>query len=225
MALKVGVLGVAAVAVPDLQERSGRRSSAGRRVARPARATADADIAARAAPTPTGATRPARRRHPTRAASRPARAARRRHPTRAASRPVPRPRRRPQSPAMRPAAGGASAASGPQIAKVSQLASGRAVTFHDPTNGDPGVLIKLHDGRSSHSTPCAPTPAARSTTTAVPGISSAPATGPRSTPPTRRPSSPARPISRSRRSRSMSIRPAGGSRSPADLVRGRAVSF
>jgi len=29
---------------------------------------------------------------------------------------------------------------------MSQLASGRAVTFDDPTSGDPGVLIKLRDG-------------------------------------------------------------------------------
>jgi thiosulfate dehydrogenase [quinone] large subunit len=37
-------------------------------------------------------------------------------------------------------------ASGPAIAKVSQLASGRAVTFDDPITGDPGVIIKLRDG-------------------------------------------------------------------------------
>ena len=37
--------------------------------------------------------------------------------------------------------------SGPLVAKVSQLASGRAVTFNDPITGDPGVIIKLRDGR------------------------------------------------------------------------------
>jgi thiosulfate dehydrogenase [quinone] large subunit len=37
-------------------------------------------------------------------------------------------------------------ASGPVVAKVSQLASGRAVTFDDPITGDPGVIIKLRDG-------------------------------------------------------------------------------
>lgn len=35
---------------------------------------------------------------------------------------------------------------GPVIAKVSQLTSGRAVTFDDPGTGDPGVLVKLADG-------------------------------------------------------------------------------
>ena len=35
---------------------------------------------------------------------------------------------------------------GPVIANVSQLTSGRAVTFEDPGTGDPGVLIKLGDG-------------------------------------------------------------------------------
>lgn len=37
-------------------------------------------------------------------------------------------------------------ASGPLVARVSQLASGRAVTFDDPITGDPGVLLKLADG-------------------------------------------------------------------------------
>ncbi len=40
----------------------------------------------------------------------------------------------------------ADAASGRLVAKVSQLASGRAVTFDDPISGDPGVLIKLQNG-------------------------------------------------------------------------------
>ena len=40
----------------------------------------------------------------------------------------------------------ATGSAGPVIAKVSQLASGRAVTFDDPGTGDPGVLIKLADG-------------------------------------------------------------------------------
>ncbi len=35
--------------------------------------------------------------------------------------------------------------SGPLVAKVSQLASGRPVTFNDPITGDPGVIIKLRD--------------------------------------------------------------------------------
>jgi thiosulfate dehydrogenase [quinone] large subunit len=39
------------------------------------------------------------------------------------------------------------AATGPVVAKVSQLASGRAVTFDDPISGDPGVLLKLRDGK------------------------------------------------------------------------------
>ena len=45
-------------------------------------------------------------------------------------------------------AGGTTAtgSTGPVIAKVSQLASGRAVTFDDPGTGDPGVLVKLADG-------------------------------------------------------------------------------
>ena len=37
--------------------------------------------------------------------------------------------------------------SGPVVAHVSQLASGRAVSFDDPLTGDPGVVIKLHDGK------------------------------------------------------------------------------
>ena len=37
-------------------------------------------------------------------------------------------------------------ATGPVVARMSQLASGRAVTFDDPISGDPGVLIKLRDG-------------------------------------------------------------------------------
>ena len=48
-----------------------------------------------------------------------------------------------------PAATGAApgGAAGPVVARMSQLASGRAVTFDDPISGDPGVLIKLRDGR------------------------------------------------------------------------------
>ncbi len=38
------------------------------------------------------------------------------------------------------------AAPGQLVARVSQLASGRAVTFSDPITGDPGVLLKLADG-------------------------------------------------------------------------------
>ena len=37
--------------------------------------------------------------------------------------------------------------SGPVVAHVSELASGRAVSFDDPLTGDPGVVIKLHDGK------------------------------------------------------------------------------
>jgi thiosulfate dehydrogenase [quinone] large subunit len=40
----------------------------------------------------------------------------------------------------------AATASGPQVARVSQLATGHAIAFDDPVTGDPGVLIKLHDG-------------------------------------------------------------------------------
>jgi thiosulfate dehydrogenase (quinone) large subunit len=36
--------------------------------------------------------------------------------------------------------------SGPLVARVSQLGSGRAVTFDDPITGDPGVIIKLRNG-------------------------------------------------------------------------------
>jgi thiosulfate dehydrogenase [quinone] large subunit len=36
--------------------------------------------------------------------------------------------------------------SGQLVGQVSQLASGRSVTFTDPTTGDPGVLVKLADG-------------------------------------------------------------------------------
>ncbi len=37
--------------------------------------------------------------------------------------------------------------SGPVVAHVSQLASGRAVSFDDPITGDPAVVIRLRDGR------------------------------------------------------------------------------
>jgi thiosulfate dehydrogenase (quinone) large subunit len=37
-------------------------------------------------------------------------------------------------------------ASGPVVARVSQLGTGRAVAFDDPISGDPGVLLKLADG-------------------------------------------------------------------------------
>ena len=53
------------------------------------------------------------------------------------------------SPAATGAGGAAAtpgAATGPVVARLTQLASGRAVTFDDPTSGDPGVLIKLRDG-------------------------------------------------------------------------------
>ncbi|MBI3750011.1 MAG: Rieske 2Fe-2S domain-containing protein [Chloroflexi bacterium] len=48
-----------------------------------------------------------------------------------------------------PTAAGASQApaSGPVIARVSQLGSGRAISFADPISGDPGVLLKLADGK------------------------------------------------------------------------------
>jgi thiosulfate dehydrogenase [quinone] large subunit len=52
-----------------------------------------------------------------------------------------------------PAAGGAGSAatqapaSGSVVAKVSQLGSGRTVAFNDPISGDPGVLVKLADGK------------------------------------------------------------------------------
>ena len=47
------------------------------------------------------------------------------------------------------AAAGASQApaSGPVVAKLSQLGSGRAISFDDPISGDPGVLVKLADGK------------------------------------------------------------------------------
>lgn len=37
-------------------------------------------------------------------------------------------------------------ASGQVVARVSQLGSGKAVSFNDPFSGDPGVLVKLSDG-------------------------------------------------------------------------------
>ena len=45
------------------------------------------------------------------------------------------------SPAATPAP-----APGPQVARVSQMAAGHAISFNDPITGDPGVLIKLNDG-------------------------------------------------------------------------------
>jgi thiosulfate dehydrogenase (quinone) large subunit len=36
---------------------------------------------------------------------------------------------------------------GPVVGKVSQLGTGRAIAFDDPISGDPGVLVKLADGR------------------------------------------------------------------------------
>ncbi|MGZ8514964.1 MAG: TQO small subunit DoxD, partial [Candidatus Limnocylindrales bacterium] len=47
------------------------------------------------------------------------------------------------------AAAGASQApaSGQVVAKVSQLGTGRAIAFSDPISGDPGVLVKLADGK------------------------------------------------------------------------------
>ena len=50
------------------------------------------------------------------------------------------------SPAATGAAPTPGAATGPVVAQMNQLASGRAVTFDDPISGDPGVLIKLRDG-------------------------------------------------------------------------------
>lgn len=38
------------------------------------------------------------------------------------------------------------ASPGPLVARVSQLASSQTVAFADPVTGDPGVLVKLHDG-------------------------------------------------------------------------------
>jgi thiosulfate dehydrogenase [quinone] large subunit len=51
------------------------------------------------------------------------------------------------SPAATGAASTPGAATGPVVAQVNQLASGRAVTFDDPISGDPGVLIKLRNGK------------------------------------------------------------------------------
>ena len=47
------------------------------------------------------------------------------------------------------AAAGASQApaAGPVVARVSQLGAGRTVAFNDPISGDPGVLVKLADGK------------------------------------------------------------------------------
>jgi thiosulfate dehydrogenase (quinone) large subunit len=38
-------------------------------------------------------------------------------------------------------------AQGPVVARVSQLGTGRAIAFDDPISGDPGVLVKLADGK------------------------------------------------------------------------------
>ena len=51
------------------------------------------------------------------------------------------------SPAPTGAASTPGPARGPVVAQINQLASGRAVTFDDPISGDPGVLIKLRDGK------------------------------------------------------------------------------
>lgn len=47
------------------------------------------------------------------------------------------------------AAAGATQAptTGQVVAKVSQLGTGRAIAFNDPISGDPGVLVKLADGK------------------------------------------------------------------------------
>lgn len=51
------------------------------------------------------------------------------------------------SPGETAAAGASQApASGPVVARVSQLGTGRAISFSDPISGDPGVLVKLPDG-------------------------------------------------------------------------------
>ena len=52
-------------------------------------------------------------------------------------------------PASTSAASGATAApaSGQVVASVSQLGTGRAIAFDDPISGDPGVLVKLADGK------------------------------------------------------------------------------
>jgi thiosulfate dehydrogenase [quinone] large subunit len=53
----------------------------------------------------------------------------------------------PAAPASIAPAGTTSApASGPVVARVSQLSSGRAVAFEDPLTGDPGVVLRLRDG-------------------------------------------------------------------------------
>jgi thiosulfate dehydrogenase [quinone] large subunit len=52
------------------------------------------------------------------------------------------------SPGGAAAAGASQApASGQVVARVSQLGSGRAISFNDPISGDPGVLVKLADGK------------------------------------------------------------------------------
>jgi thiosulfate dehydrogenase [quinone] large subunit len=38
-------------------------------------------------------------------------------------------------------------AAGPVVARVSQLGSGKAIAFNDPISGDPGVLVRLPDGK------------------------------------------------------------------------------
>jgi thiosulfate dehydrogenase [quinone] large subunit len=52
------------------------------------------------------------------------------------------------APSATAAAGATQApASGPVVAKLSQLGTGRAIAFDDPISGDPGVLVKLADGK------------------------------------------------------------------------------
>jgi thiosulfate dehydrogenase [quinone] large subunit len=54
----------------------------------------------------------------------------------------------PPAPVATPAARASEApAAGPVVAKVSQLTAGRPIAFDDPISGDPGVLVKLADGK------------------------------------------------------------------------------
>ena len=107
--------------------------------------------------------------------------------------------------------GDAGSATGPLVARVSQLGSGRAVTFDDPITGDPGVIIKLRNGTFvAYDAVCTHAGCTveydRSS-----GYLSVPATGRPSTRRTRPRRSPDRPTRRWRRSRSISIPQAAGS--------------
>ena len=95
---------------------------------------------------------------------------------------------------------------GKVIAQVDQVQGGRAFAFQVPRPAIRPTSCGCRTGRSSPTTPSAPTPAAPWTSTEGRVCSSVRATAPRSTPATTPSRSPARPTCRSRSSRSGSTR-------------------